>query len=56
MDAIVVVSIVLFFTILVAILIHALKMHFDRKQMESEIPIITNLLQHKSVNSDYNLL
>ena len=55
MDAIVVVSIVIFFTILIAILAHALKMHFDRKKIESEMPIITNLLTHKSVDSEYNL-
>jgi hypothetical protein len=56
MDPIVVVSIVLFFTILIVIIGHALKVHFDRKKIESEMPIITNLLPHKSVNSDYNLL
>ena len=55
MYPIVVVIIVIFITPLIAIIGHAIRVYCDRKKIESETPIITNLLSHKSVNSDYNL-
>ena len=56
MDAIVIVSIIILFLIVIVITVHTIKIYLERKKMESDTPIITNLLSHKSVNSDYNLI
>jgi hypothetical protein len=56
MYPIVIVIIVIFLTTLIIIIGNAIRIYCDRKKIESETPIITNLLSHKSVNSDYNLI